>query len=314
MDQLETPVALIVFNRPEVTRRVFRAIAVVRPRRLLIVADGPRADREGEALRCEEVRKIVSAVDWQCKVETNFSERNMGCRQRMVSGLDWVFSVVEEAIILEDDCVPDRSFFSFCAELLDRYRNSEQIGIISGHNPIPEIVPSHHSYFFTKMVSVWGWATWRRTWQKYDEHMSTWPSKKDDVLKRIWPNQRERLYWTSVFESMYQGVGPNTWDYQLLFKSWEQHWLNIIPSRNLIQNIGFGVDATHTRKENSAMALPAEKLRFPLVHPANVVEWTDHPGLLQRTIYDPELLRRVHRAVRSRMRQFLSGTRNTFGR
>ncbi len=123
MKPLETPVALIVFNRPETTRRVFAAIAAARPARLLLIADGPRTDRPGEVERCDEVRKIVTSVDWPCEVLTNFAEENMGCRRRVVSGLNWVFSQVEEAIILEDDCVPDASFFPFCAEMLERYRH-----------------------------------------------------------------------------------------------------------------------------------------------------------------------------------------------
>src|SRR5262249_20238987 len=132
MNQLETPVALLVFNRPETTRRVFEAVAAARPSHLLLIADRPRKDRACEAERCDEVRKIITAVDWACDVQTNFSDQNLGCRRRVISGLDWVFSLFEEAIILEDDCLPNPSFFSFCSELLTRYRNSEEIGMISG--------------------------------------------------------------------------------------------------------------------------------------------------------------------------------------
>lgn len=303
MDQLQTPVALIVFNRPEPTQRVFRAIAAARPSRLLLIADGPREGREGEALRCEEVRKIISAVDWPCSIETNFSSMNMGCRRRVISGLDWVFSLVEEAIILEDDCVPDPSFFPYCAELLNHYRENDQIGIISGYNPLQKAFPFEYSYCFTKMVLIWGWATWRRTWKKYDEHMSSWLALKDEILQRLWPDPRHRLYWATILESMYQGTGPNTWDYQLVFKSWAQKWLNIIPSRNLIQNIGFGADATHTQKGDPAQALPAGNLAFPLVHPAEVVEWCDHPRLLQSKIYSPDLMTKVQRAARQKLQE-----------
>ena len=136
MSPLQTPVALIVFNRPEPTRRVFAAVAAARPSHLLLIADGPRADRPGEAERCDMVRKIVSAVDWPCKVDTKFAAENMGCRRRVISGLDWVFSLVEDAIILEDDCIPDQTFFPFCSELLDRYREKSQIGFIAGFNSL----------------------------------------------------------------------------------------------------------------------------------------------------------------------------------
>ncbi len=297
MFRLDSPVAFFVFNRPEQTRRVFAAIAAARPSHLLLVADGPRANTPDEEIRCEEVRKIVSSVDWPCKVETNFSSHNLGCRRRLISGLSWVFSLVEEAIILEDDCLPDPSFFRYCAELLQRYRNSEQIGLISGYNPIAAPFPSEYSYFFTKMVLIWGWATWRRTWLQYDEKMAAWPSLKDSILGPIWPDRHHRLYWETIFDSMYRGSGPDTWDYQLVFTSWANHWLNIVPRHNLIANIGFGADATHTKTENSLAAVPAKNLAFPLIHPPDIVQWADHPRLLQSTIYSPDFLTRAKRAA-----------------
>jgi hypothetical protein len=292
MFRWEAPVALFVFNRPAVTRRVFERIAAARPSRLLLIADGPRPDHAGEGERCQEVRKIISAVNWPCTLETNFSDANLGCRRRMISGLNWVFSLVEQAIILEDDCVPDPSFFRYCAELLERYRDHEEVGVISGHNPVARSIPSNDSYFFTRMVLIWGWATWRRTWEKYDEHMSGWPAR-GELLSTLWPDEQHQDYWTTGLESMYKGEGPDTWDYQLLFKSWEMHWLNIIPRTNLVENIGFGTDATHTRKRNPASAIPADGLRFPLHHPAEIRELPGFRQLLQREIYSPDLLTKV---------------------
>src|SRR6266496_1346818 len=131
MSQLETPVTLIVFNQPDVTRRVFSTIAAARPTRLLLIADGARTSRPGEAERCDEVKQIVTAVDWPCQVETNFATENMGPGPRIISGINWVFSLVEEAIFLEHDCLPDPSFFPFCAELLERYRRLPQVGYIT---------------------------------------------------------------------------------------------------------------------------------------------------------------------------------------
>ena len=154
MNQLKTPVALIVFNRPDTTRKVFAAIAAARPSQLFLIADGPRADRGGEVERCEEVRKIISAIDWPCEVESNFSNENLGCRRRMISGLNWVFSHVEEAIIIEDDCLPHPSFFPYCSELLEKYRDTGQIGMISGFNHVPDFFPFRYSYYFSRMVSI----------------------------------------------------------------------------------------------------------------------------------------------------------------
>jgi hypothetical protein len=309
MKQLETPVCLIVFNRPEPTRRVFEKIAGARPARLLLIADGPRAGRQGESELCEEVRKIVSAVNWPCRVETNFSDKNLGCRRRVISGLDWVFQLVEEAIILEDDCIPDASFFPYCSQLLDRYRYAEQVGIISGYNPLGNTFPFSYSYCFTKMILIWGWATWRRSWKKYDEQMASWPSMRDEILNRLWSDPRNQHYWATILDSMHSGDGPDTWDYQLVFKSWAEQWLNIIPSRNLIENIGIGPDATHTKKSDPIATPPAESLPFPLVHPDTMVEWKDHPRLLQSRIYSPDIVTRAQRAARLKLRELASHVR-----
>ena len=178
MNGLKAPVAMIGFNRADRARRVFAAVREARPEKLFLIADGPRADRAGEAERCAEVRRIMTAVDWPCAVETNFAAENMGCRARIVSGLGWVFEQVEEAIILEDDCLPDASFFPYCAELLERYRERPEVAYISGFNPLEREYTEAASYAFTSVVCMWGWATWRRTWQQYDEHMRGWPAAK----------------------------------------------------------------------------------------------------------------------------------------
>jgi len=298
MKPLVTPVALIVFNRPETTRRVFAAIAAARPSRLMLIADGPRAERPGEIERCEEVRKIVTAVDWPCEVLTNFAAENMGCRRRVISGLNWVFSQVEEAIILEDDCLPDPSFFPFCSEMLERYRDQCQIGMVAGFNSLDEDYPFDCSYFFTSAVPIWGWATWRRSWQKYDEHLQNWPElKRSGVLNLRLPSQRMSTYWTRVFDSMYEGTGPNTWDYQWTYTCWTQNWLNILPAKNLVENIGFGKDATHTTSGNLAPALRAEPLQFPLKHPPNIVPWAKHSLTFHARFFQPALAKRITRKV-----------------
>lgn len=304
MNQLETPVVFIVFNRPEPTRRVFAAIAAARPSRLLLIADGPRANRSGESLRCEEVRKIVSAVDWPCKVETNFSNENLGCRRRMISGLDWVFSLVEEAIILEDDCLPDPSFFPYCSQLLERYRDCDQVGIISGFNPLQKSFPFPYSYYFNKLVLIWGWATWRRTWQKYDEKMTFWPQVKEGGLLRLmWKEQKSFERWTGIFDSVHSGRGPDAWSYQLTYSSWMHNWLNVVPRRNLIQNIGFGEDATHTTKADIGLKLSPQTLDFPIVHPPAMLDWPEYVVAFEHRFNIPSLSRRV----RTKLSAILNG-------
>lgn len=304
VNQLDTPVALIVFNRPESTRRVFAAVAAARPSHLLLVADGPRTDRDGEAERCELVRQIVTGVDWPCKLETNFAAKNMGCRRRVISGLDWVFSLVEEAIILEDDCLPDPSFFPFCSELLERYRDQHKVGMIAGFSHLGETFPFRYSYISSIMVGIWGWATWRRAWQQYDERLSSWPQlKAAGFLNHILPNKRSVAFWTRIFDAMFEGTGPNTWDYQWVYTCWTKNWVSIVPSRNLIQNIGFGADATHTSRADTGLALSAKSISFPLQHPPSVSPSSAHAMQLQRRFYTPGILSRIRRKLLSQIRQ-----------
>jgi hypothetical protein len=300
MNQLNAPVALIVFNRPEPTRRVFASVAAARPSRLFIIADAPRADRQGERQNCEEVLKIVSAVDWPCTVETNLAAENLGCRRRVTLGLDWVFSLVEEAIILEDDCLPDPSFFRYCSQLLERYRDCCQVGIISGFNPMQNSFPFPYSYYFTKLVLIWGWATWRRTWQKYDEKMTSWPRVKEDALLRfMWRKRKPLESWTSIFDSMHDGTGPNAWSYNLVYSCWMRNWLNIIPSRNLIQNIGFNQDATHTKRADAGSKISAQNLSFPIQHPPAIIDWPVYAGRFQDRFYTPGLILRARNKFKS---------------
>jgi hypothetical protein len=269
---LQTPVALFVFNRPDTTRRVFERISQAKPEKLLLVADGPREGRPGEVEACQQVREIITGVDWPCQVFTNFSETNLGCQERIISGLDWVFSLVEEAIILEDDCLPDPSFFPFCQELLERYRGDNRIASITGTNLGERYLKTEASYFFSQLGGIWGWATWRSEWQRYDRHLEDWPKlKAERVLSEIFDHPRAVAYWTGVFDAMYENRGPNTWDYQWFYTRLKNSALNIIPSFNLIANIGFADGATHTTEADSRLAPPAKAIRFPLRHPSSFV-------------------------------------------
>lgn len=178
--KLTTPVAFIIFNRPDTTERVFAEIAKAKPQKLLVVGDGARANRNVEVAKVAACRAIIERVDWPCEVLTNFSEINLGCKVRVSSGLDWVFEQVEEAIILEDDCLPDPTFFRFCQEMLARYRDDQRIGMISGDNLQFGRRQNDESYYFTKYVHIWGWATWRDRWRdSYDVNLKKWPSIRD---------------------------------------------------------------------------------------------------------------------------------------
>jgi hypothetical protein len=257
---LSTPVAFIIFNRPDTTEKVFQAIRQAQPQKLLVIADGPRSDRLGEAEKCAATRAIINRVDWECEVLTNYSDINLGCKQRVSSGLDWVFAEVEEAIILEDDCLPHPDFFTFCQEMLDRYRHNTQVMNIGGNNFHTHLT-TPHSYHFSKYTYIWGWASWRRAWKFYDVTMQTWQEKKHlGKFEPLLSNKYERTHWTKCFNGIVNGE-VNTWDYQWTHTCWRQGGLSIVPAKNLVSNIGFGPDATHTTDvEGSRALLPTYSL------------------------------------------------------
>jgi hypothetical protein len=266
---LQTPVALFVFRRPETTRRVFESISRVRPTRLLLIADGPRSDREGEADDCRQVREIVTKVDWPCELSTNFAENNLGCQERMISGINWVFSLVEEAIILEDDCLPDLSFFQFCQELLARYRGDSRVAAISGTNLVGKYLNTKDSYFFSQLGGNWGWATWKSEWEKFDRHIEDWPKlRKQKTLSEIFDQPKTVDYWTRIFDMVYAKQGPSAWDYQWLYAHLKNNGLTVVPAVNLVKNIGFGQGATHTDAVDVRLSPPTTAIKFPLNHPS----------------------------------------------
>ena len=268
---LTTPVVLLGFNRPAETGRVFAAIREARPPRLLIVADGPRADRPDDGPLCAEVRRIVEQVDWPCEVQHNYSGINLGCRQRVASGLDWVFEQVEEAIILEDDCLPHPSFFRFCEELLSKYRHDERIMMISGDNFQFGINRTSYSYYFSRYSHIWGWASWRRSWEKYDILMKLWPEIRDGGwLHDVFIRNNVIKYWEKSFEDTYNGL-IDTWDHQFTFACIVNNGLSIVPNMNLVSNIGFNFGATRTKSKCRFSDMRTEEMLFPLVHPHHII-------------------------------------------
>jgi hypothetical protein len=298
---LQTPVALFVFNRPGTTSRVFEAISRAQPAKLLLIADGPRENREGEAEVCRQVREIVTSVNWPCEVVKNFSERNLGCRERMVSGLNWVFSQAEEAMILEDDCLPDSSFFPFCQELLERYRGDSRIAYISGDNLVGRHLKPADSYYFSQIGGIWGWATWRSEWRRYDRHLADWPELREQrMLDEIFHDPKIVEFWTQIFNAMHENRGPDTWDYQWLYTGLRNNSLTIVPSVNLVTNIGFGEGATHTIQADSRFIIPAIAMEFPLKHPASFVPLRSVDRSRVRDMFPPSraqrILKRIQRA------------------
>ncbi len=268
--ELTTPVALLIFNRPDETQRVFDAIRAARPKQLLIVGDTARDHKPDEAELVARTRAICQQVDWDCDVRTQYAEQNMGCRARISSGISWVFDQVEEAVILEDDCLPHASFFRFCQELLARYRHDQRVMVISGDNFQDAVHPSGYSYYFSRYNHVWGWASWRRAWQFFDVEMRAWHTvKARNLLKDILLEQPIADFWAQRFERIVAGL--DTWDYQWQLACWLQNGLTILPSVNLVTNIGFAANATHTKTETRLANLPSHAMKFPLRHPPFVI-------------------------------------------
>lgn len=302
---LSTPIAFFIFNRPHLTQKVFEVIRDAKPATLLVIADGSRSDRIGEAELCAETRAIIKQVDWHCEVLTNFSETNLGCKRRVSSGLDWVFETVEEAIILEDDCLPHATFFPFCEELLERYRHDERIMMISADNFQLGQKRTGYSYYFSRYINIWGWATWRRAWKRYDLEMRLWEEVRDgNWLIDILSNPHTVSYWQERFQTVFDH-SIDTWDYQWVFACWIQGGRSVVPNVNLVSNIGFGANATHTHTATSkASCLPIESIAFPLKHPPFLIEDTLADRFIQKYFLESsdsygvsKMLRRLYRKL-----------------
>jgi hypothetical protein len=271
---LDTPILFLIFNRPQLTEQIFDAIRQARPSRLYIAADGPRQNKPGELENCLAARSVALNVDWDCKVETLFRDVNLGCGEGVSTAITWFFDHEPEGIILEDDCLPSPDFFPFCAELLKHYRHDKRVMAIGGCNLVPEgLRKSDFSYCFSNHNNIWGWASWRRAWDLYDYEMTDYQKvKKQGYLnKDQFSSDYEFDYFQWVFERTF--LFPEiTWDYQWEFVRRINSGLTILPHKNLITNLGFGEDATHTTNPlDKSSNLKREQLSFPLVHPPFVL-------------------------------------------
>ncbi len=258
---------LLIFNRPDLTKIVFDQIKKARPERLFVAADGPRKNKSGEAEKCSQARQaVLKHINWKCEVQVLLREENLGCKKAVSSAIDWFFSSVDKGIILEDDCLPSLSFFEFCTQLLTYYEHSDQVMHISGNNFQKENVAGNDSYYFSVYNHIWGWATWRRAWQAYDVHISEYDP---EVMKRTLQRKSEQKYWQECFTKVASGQ-VDTWDYQWTYAIWKGGGLCVLPSVNLVSNIGFGEGATHTTAKNSTAAnLPTQTIGR-LVHPREI--------------------------------------------
>ena len=261
------PILLIAFNSPETTKKVFEAIKIAKPKKLFISVDGPRNEKEKE--KVEEVKKIISKVDWNCKVKKRIFDENQGIIKGAGGAIDWFFDNVKEGIVFDDDCVPDQSFFRFCAEMLEKYRDDVRIMHISGDNFQKRRSKSKFSYYFSKYTYMWGWASWSRAWKENDAQMKNYfKLKHSNYFSKQIPNLIERNYLKRLFREAYKD--PKRIDSKWLFTVFVKRGLTIAPNKNLVQNIGFYSGSTNTKDIDSFLSTPSKSLEFPLKHPLKV--------------------------------------------
>lgn len=311
---MNTPVAFIIFNRPDKTKKVFEQIARAKPKKLFVIADGPREDFPADTQKCIATRAILDQVNWRCEVIKNYSDENLGCGKRPATGISWVFENVNKAIILEDDCIPDHTFFPFCEELLVRYAEDERIMQISGNNFQFGRKRTSYSYFFSyHNICAGGWATWARAWKHFDLANNLWPSLKNTSFPlNIVGEPTASNFWKKKFNEAYSAAGNvDFWDYQWTFACWSQNGLSVLPNETLLSNIGFDKDATHTKSSNHITAnLPSSEIEFPLNHPPCVVRHAEADSFFIEKLVLPQ-----HRSQYKRARKkYLERIPNDFRR
>lgn len=274
-----TPVLFLVFNRPDVTGRVFEAIRKAQPPRLYVAADGPRQDRPEDCERIKETRQIATQVDWPCEVRTLFRDANLGCKHAVSGGINWFFDNEEKGIILEDDCLPHQDFFSFCEELLERYRDDKRIIAITGNNFQRGQWRGEGSYYFSKYFHCWGWASWRRAWTFYDGELSFWPEwGATERYLRLHQDPLERRYWEKIFDRVKAGT-IDSWAYPWAASCNYREGLTATPNSNLVSNIGFGENATHTVGHSWLSGMTTRSYRN-LSHPKDIAQHVQADGFV----------------------------------
>jgi hypothetical protein len=262
-------VLLMGFNRPHLLRRVIGSLRAIEPPSLYLAVDGPRTSHVMDAELCSQSERLVEEIDWECDIHTKIETENLGCRRAVSSAISWFLSTNDFGVILEDDCVPHPDFFRFCAEMNDRFADNECVGTVSGNWFLGTRWRNDSDYVFSRYPLIWGWATWNRAWAHYDDEMDHWPQLREtDWLLGIANGHDDSArYWTDIFDRCYRGE-VDSWAYRWTYSSWRSGLMSVTPTKNLVSNIGFGEDATHTRDtRNSRSAVPAEPLGAEIVGP-----------------------------------------------
>jgi hypothetical protein len=280
-------VLYLIFNRPQLQVQSFAKIKEARPARLFVAADGPRTDRPDDIQKCHEARRIIEQVDWPCEVKTLFRDSNLGCRRAVIDAITWFFDNADEGIVIEDDCVVSQSFIDYAVLLLNHYRYDTRLWCISGNNYQRGLWRGDGSYYFSRYSQCWGWATWKRCWQKYDEYLLSWPHAKSQGFPEMLFHRKEEVnYWTSVWDGMFNPKTTiDTWDYQWLFTVLLNGGLTACPNRNLVTNVGYGGDGTHCFGATPDPGI--EKFVDSIIHPTFFLPNSDADELTFRHFYNP---------------------------
>ena len=295
---LEKPVVVIIYNRPEKVSILMAQLARAKPKRVFLIADGPKKNSLSVKIAVVAALIVFRENLYQsCEMLDNIAPVNLGCGNRISTGLDWVFSQVDEAIILEDDCIPSDAFFRFSSEMLDAFKDSPEIGIISGSNFLPLGSDPDHDFFVSNYAHIWGWATWKRTWNHYSFRIQNWPNGKSEIFSRAGiKTRRARRYWDLAFDSVKSGA-VDTWDYQLVYMLWLQSLKAIVPTKNLVSNIGFGRSATNTLFYRKLSGRQTSGFQWPLKWPNSLNVDSEKDEETSKRVFEISLITYLIRKV-----------------
>lgn len=272
MKSFNIPILLLMFNRPLHSEKVFASISKIRPSKLYVAVDGPRINNSQDSEQIKRCLSLLDKINWPCELVTLVRDKNLGCGKAVSQAITWFFEQVEMGIILEDDCLPEESFYYFCEKLLMKYQYEYSVMHIGGSNYQNSKRWGNSSYYFTKICHVWGWATWRRAWAKYDFRMKNFQQFIDEkIIEQIFHSKEDQNYWTEAFRKVNDGT-LDTWDYQWVYCIWTNNSLCISPNTNLVENIGFDEFATHTKKKNLQISKNKIGKIDEIIHPLFILE------------------------------------------
>ena len=308
MNNFNTPILFLIFNRLDTTKQVFEIIRQVKPSRLYLASDGPRDSKEGETEKVNIVREhVINSIDWNCDVKTLFRDKNLGCGIAVSDAITWFFKNEEMGVILEDDCLPSLSFFSFCEELLIKYKDNERIFHIAGNNSLT-LTSIPCSYFFTRIMHCWGWASWRRAWINFNYNISNLNDFiKQKKINTIFKRNVDREHWVDIFKNI-ENPKNDIWDYQWCYSIYNNNGICIIPYKNLITNIGIGTEETHPCPIPKDFEFQERFDILEIIHPEEIIINNKLTNLINKNIYNIKFsfLRIIKKIIKNIIGQKLS--------